>query len=298
MKISVKSRSGKDMGTFTVTASTTAAQFKDMFHSSNKKFYPTRQRFTVNEARGTALGDGPLSSFGVKDGSVLYFKDLGPQISWKLVFLVEYFGPLWIFPLFMYAPGIVYGVSDPERSLVQKVAFGLVLFHYVKRELETLFVHRFSNATMPITSLPKNCSHYWGLFAALVGYFLFHPRYKAPFSDDQTTEIYGLAGLMLLFELLNLKTHLVLKNLRPPGTKVRGIPMGWGFQLVSCANYMWESAAWLTFCFLVQCLTCWIFLFIAFAQMSEWAVKKHANYKKEFGDKYPWMRSAIIPLIV
>jgi len=47
-----------------------------------------------------------------------------------------------------------------------------------------------------------------------------------------------------LAELSNLSTHLTLRNLRPPGTRTRAIPHGYGFGLVSCPNYFFESVAW------------------------------------------------------
>ena len=56
------------------------------FAEKKPKFYPSRQRFTLppveGAKRGVALTLGKaLDSYGLKDGSVLLFKDLGPQVA-------------------------------------------------------------------------------------------------------------------------------------------------------------------------------------------------------------------------
>jgi len=38
-----------------------------------------------------------------------------------------------------------------------------------------------------------------------------------------------MGGAFALFEFMNLMCHIVLKNLRKPGTTDRGIPRGFGF---------------------------------------------------------------------
>jgi very-long-chain enoyl-CoA reductase len=52
----------------------------------------------LNEVRGAPLSDKTqkLSQYIDGDSAVLYFKDLGMQVSWTTVFLVEYFGPILI----------------------------------------------------------------------------------------------------------------------------------------------------------------------------------------------------------
>lgn len=67
--------------------------------------------------------------------------------------------------------------------------------------------------------------------------------------------MYLLGDRSQVFELYNFKTHLILRNLRARGTRQRGIPYGAGFDFVSCANYYWETLAWLVFAILVSCFT-------------------------------------------
>jgi len=295
--IHFKSRSGKYLGQLDLDQQATVEDLKLRF-STTFHYYPERQRFYIGGVKGRVLTEGKLfgpSGNGINDGESLTFKDLGVQISWRLVYVVEYFGPLLIFPLFMYCPFLFYKAPVESRTLTQKVAFVLAMFHFLKRELESLFVHRFSNGTMPFSRLPINCIHYWGLFATMVGYYLFHPKYTPPFVSPQI--VYGLAALFLVFETMNFQTHLILRNLRPRGTKQRGIPSGWGFQLVSCANYWWETLTWIVFCIMTQTLTGWFFTLIAFYIMAEWAIKKHKLYKREF-PSYPKVRKAIVPFLL
>ena len=40
-----------------------------------------------------------------------------------------------------------------------------------------------------------------------------------------------------------------------------------------------------------------LFLAVSTYQMAVWAVKKHRNYKKEFGKEYPRGRKAMFPFI-
>ena len=50
----------------------------------------------------------------LKEGNLkLVYKDLGLQISWKLVFLIEYFGPILITGLLIAFSKQIYGETKP-----------------------------------------------------------------------------------------------------------------------------------------------------------------------------------------
>lgn len=269
--------------------------------SRKVKGVPHADRISVRlEARGKALKDtDTLESLFLRNGSKIYVKDLGPQIGWKTVFLAEYAGPLIVYLLFYTRPDIVYGkaASKPIHTTAH-IAAACYTVHYVKRLLETLFVHRFSHATMPLRNLFKNCAYYWG-FTAYVSYHVNHPLFTSPCAY----QVYGALLAFVLCEIGNFSVHIALRNLRPPGTNVRKIPVPDGnpftslFNMVSCPNYTYEIGAWVAFSIMTSCLPALLFAIAGAYQMTIWALGKHRNYRKEFND-YPKQRRAIFPLIL
>jgi hypothetical protein len=60
------------------------------------KFYQDRQKITLKDSKNLLADDVTLKDAGVIEGGELSVKDLGPQVSWKTVFLVEYVSALCI----------------------------------------------------------------------------------------------------------------------------------------------------------------------------------------------------------
>lgn len=238
----------------------------------------------------------------INSGGKLYYKDLGPQISWTTVFLVEYAGPLIVYMLLYLRPAIVYGAGAAEKPYAPVVHMAAACWsgHYAKRLLETIFVHRFSKATMPLFNIFKNSGYYWG-YGVLVGYFVNHPLYTSPIYGD--AQIYTGLAMFLFNEYGNFVIHCALRDLRPAGTKERKIPYPTSnpftklFRFVSCPNYTYEVGAWTSFAVMTQTLSVVLFLLAGFYQMSVWAMGKHRNYRKEFKD-YPKGRKAILPFLL
>jgi len=288
-----------------VAGDTTIADVKKEIYRQRRSLYVERQALR-SEPKGKSLGDSvSISSLKInkEDGvEVLYFKDLGPQIGWSTVFLCEYFGPLVCYLITYARPTIIYGATASKTPIAPVIHIAAICWtiHYAKRLLETLFVHRFSHATMPIFNLFKNCGYYWG-FALYVGYYVNHPLYTEPYFGK--LQVYGALAIWILSELGNLSIHLALRDLRPPGTKERKIPYPTSnpftllFNFVSCPNYSYEVYAWAAFTVMTQCLPAGMFTAAGFFQMAIWALGKHRNYKKEF-PKYPRGRKAIIPFVI
>ncbi|CAH1103064.1 unnamed protein product [Psylliodes chrysocephalus] len=252
-----------------------------------------------SEAKGKDLKDD-LTIPNLESLRKVYVKDLGPQIGWNTVFLLEYAGPLFIYAAVATRPWILYGTysNEPEITTTAKIALACWSVHYLKRILETLFVHRFSHGTMPIRNLFKNCGYYWG-FTLYVAYHTNHPLFTPP---PLLFQMVGL-GLFAICEGGNLACHVLLRNLRPAGSTVRKIPkpdrcpLNILFDYVSCPNYTYEVGSWIGFTILTSCIPAGLFTAAGAYQMTIWALGKHRNYKKEFSD-YPKQRKAIIPFIL
>jgi len=279
----------------------TVRELKKSIAGKKPKYTDINRQELRLEPKGKPLKDDQtLGELGLKSGAIVYFKDRGLQIGWTTVFLSEYAGPMFVYLWFYTRPWLAYGeldTSSPPLSTTAHIAAAAWTAHYAKRLLETIFVHRFSNATMPIMNLFKNCGYYWG-FAAYVSYHVNHPLYTSPC----TTQVYACLAAFTACQLGNFSIHLLLRNLRPAGSNVRKIPRPDGnpltslFNLVSCPNYTYEIGSWISFTLMTQCLPAGIFTLAGAYQMTMWALGKHRNYRNEFKD-YP-RRKAIFPFIL
>ncbi|KAF9790639.1 3-oxo-5-alpha-steroid 4-dehydrogenase-domain-containing protein, partial [Thelephora terrestris] len=266
------------------------------------KLYVSRQKLTPKGERKALEDDTLLKDVDVGDGDELFVKDLGAQISWRAVFVVEYIGPLILHPIFYWFPQVFYG-QPVEHSEMQKFAYALVMLHFLKRELETLFLHRFSHGTMPFVYIFRNSAHYHILAGLFLAVDLYRPGYSSTSPNIQGTIyeniafLWGCVAVWLFAEFSNFLTHLNLRSLRPEGSRKRVIPHGYGFDWVSLPNYFFEILGWAAFTVMTGSWASVLFLAVGTGTMANWAMQKHRKYKKEFGSDYPRNRKIMIPFI-
>jgi len=280
----------------------TVADVKAALATKFPQLYVERQKLSLKGEAKSLDGDSILATAGILDGGELVVKDLGPQVSWRTVFVIEYAGPLFIHPIIYHLPRVFYRGSV-QHSQLQKFVYAMVIVHFAKRELESIFVHRFSHATMPLRNIFKNSLHYHILSGLFLAYPIYSPTYAANSPYIRSTfqsnpqYLWMCVGIWLFAELSNLSAHLTVRNLRPPGSRTRAIPHGYGFGLVSFPNYFFESVAWAAVAYMSGSWAAWLFWAVSTAQMMSWAAKKHRAYKKEFGKDYPRQRKAMIPFL-
>eukprot|EP00601_Ochromonadales_sp_CCMP2298_P004241 CAMPEP_0173178524 /NCGR_PEP_ID=MMETSP1141-20130122/5588_1 /TAXON_ID=483371 /ORGANISM="non described non described, Strain CCMP2298" /LENGTH=303 /DNA_ID=CAMNT_0014101033 /DNA_START=67 /DNA_END=978 /DNA_ORIENTATION=+ len=275
-----------------------AAKVKDLkkaFAKMSKKDV-NRVSFKTSDGKVRLDDDSKLiTSYELKDATV-NFKDLGAQIGYRTVFLWEYFGPMVFVGLYYYLrPALIYsGDVKTEYNWVANLGVACWMIHFLKREFETLFIHKFSRPTMPLSNLFKNCTYYW-TFGAVIGYPLCSPSFVPP----SLTQVYVGLGIFAACELGNLICHIMLSNMRPAeGSQKRLIPSGFLFDLVACPNYTFEVMSWVGFSIMTQLPFAYLFTLVGFLQMADWAMKKHKGYKKVYDKEYTDLRrKAIIPFL-
>ncbi|KAL6534041.1 hypothetical protein OROHE_013874 [Orobanche hederae] len=285
MKVSVVTRSGRELvkGGLELNDSATVTDLQEAIHKRTKKYYPSRQRLTLplpsgSKERPTVLNyKKSLKEYTEGNELKVVFKDLGTQVNYSTLFFWEYLGPLVLYPIFYYFPVYkVFGYKE-ERVIhpVQTYAMYYWCFHYFKRIMETFFVHRFSHATSPLSNVFRNCAYYW-TFGAWIAYYVNHPLYT-PVSELQMKIGFAFG---VLCQISNFYCHILLRNLRKSDGDGYQIPRGFLFNIVTCANYTTEIYQWLGFNIATQTAAGIVFMVVAAAIMTNWALAKHRRLKK------------------
>lgn len=235
--------------------------------SKSNKLNSNRIRLTDPETKKIITDDS------LKSIEIVNAKDLGPQISWRGVYIIEYFGPILIhYVVYNYLAN-----KPAEYNLIYK----LNLIHYLKREFETLFVHRFSSSTMPFFNLFKNSGHYWALGGSLALMYLDIGNFEIP----QLNPLKEYALYFWVFsEFFNFITHTQLRLLGDKSLaigKPREAPKGGFFEIFIAPNYTFEIYSWLSVFLLNPNVFTLVFWLVGTVQMYFWAIKKAQKYQNK-----------------
>jgi very-long-chain enoyl-CoA reductase len=222
-----------------------------------------------------------------------------------LIYVVEYFGPMLfhaLIPLLRKYIYIVYPYDLPDGQVppLHRVQWILLIFfqlHFLKRELETLFLHKFSVNTMPALYVIRNSAFYW-LQAGLLGaYDIYAPRSFAARDQLGPLDYVGLA-LIVYGEITNFIVHVHLAGLRAPGSTERGIPNCIGSSLVTCPNYMFEVIAWVGVMLICRSWGVASFMAVGIWYMRGWSRGKEKTLRQLFPDKYKPHRYTMLPGLI
>jgi very-long-chain enoyl-CoA reductase len=222
-------------------------------------------------------------------------------VAWRTVFLIEYFGPILFHVLIPLLRPYIYIVppfnyksaSETPMTTVQWLLFALFNLHFLKRELETAFLHKFSANTMPMKNVFWNSSFYWGLAGLLAAIECYAP---GGFSDRSITPLDYLGVALYMYgQVCNFTVHVHLAGLRKPGGTEKGIPNCIGSSLVTCPNYMFEIIAWAGLILICRSVFAVIFISIGIKWMRSWSRDKERALRNEFGDRYKKKRFNVLP---
>jgi hypothetical protein len=209
---------------------------------------------------------------GTKD---FYIKDSGPQISFRFAQLIEYVPSMFIWIIFLF-------IMKPEMNAYRVVLSIMWVFHYARRSFEVVFVHIFSNATMPIFSIIdnssfKNCLYYW-TFSCLQSYFTLR--------EHEYCQNIAYVGVVIfaLGEAGNAYAHIKLRLLRPKGSHQHFKPHGFLFDSIVSPNYTCEILSWIGFAMASQTIVSIIFPIAGGVQMFIWADEKRRKLGEQFPD--------------
>nr|CAG8486635.1 7522_t:CDS:2 [Entrophospora candida] len=109
-----------------ISGNATVGQLKTIIYEKYNIYYPERQHLTFSKQ--PLSEEKTLKEYGIKEDDTIFFKDLGPQMCWRSVFVIEYLGPLIIHPIFYNFDSIIYGQNFKHSEM--QTGFNLAYWVY------------------------------------------------------------------------------------------------------------------------------------------------------------------------
>lgn len=115
MQVEVYTTSNKKIGDLTLDENVKVKDIKKQIASLSPKLQVERQSLR-SELKGKDIRDDSTVA-SLSSTRKIYVKDLGPQIGWDTVFILEYAGPFVLYGLVAMRPWIFYGDAAEGSSL-------------------------------------------------------------------------------------------------------------------------------------------------------------------------------------
>lgn len=201
---------------------------------------------------------------------------MNPRLGMFLIYF-----PATIVPLIFAAPYF------RHMTLVQGIVLAMPVLHFLKRSLESLFLHKYSGPIDLFSVIV--ISGFYSLISGSIAYFN-----GISFAAFDALFVVGVV-LYLVGEIGNFIHHAILVKLRG-NTNEYIIPSGGLFDQVVCAHYFFEIIAWIGVIFASRHLIA----LITVVGMSEYlfarSIKTLHWYRQRF-ENFPKERKALIPFV-
>ena len=219
--------------------------------------------------------------------------------------MVEYLGPILFHLLiiavrpyvYVISPYVYKNESETPVTEVQTLVFAMFIGHFVKRELETVFIHKFSANTMPAFNIFRNSAFYWLLAGLVSAYHIYAPQSLSARDELVPLDYVGIA-LFAVGETCNFVVHRHLAGLRSQGGTEKGIPNCIGSSIVTCPNYMFEVIAWIGVILVSRSWAVALFIAVGTSYMRSWSKDKEKALRQYFGDRYKKKRYTMLPGLI
>lgn len=219
--------------------------------------------------------------------------------------MIEYLGPILFHAFIPLIRPYIYRIApfdykneiETPITTVQWILFALFQIHFLKREYETVFVHKFSANTMPARNIFRNSAFYWIMAGLLCSLDVYAPGNLSARNELVPLDYLGLA-IFAIGETCNWIVHQHLASLRKPGGTEKGIPNCIGSGLVTSPNYMFEVLAWVGVILISRSWAVTVFICTGIIYMRSWSRGKEKALRKEFGDRYKRKRYTMLPGLI
>ncbi|KAK7278575.1 hypothetical protein RJT34_23607 [Clitoria ternatea] len=155
--------------------------------------------------------------------------------------------------LLLYTPAFLASAASfcffPNQGVRSTILHSSLTFHFFKRILEVLFVHKYSGYMTLDTAIPICLSYFLTTTTMIYAQHLTNGLQQPPINL-----LYPGIVLFLLGMSGNFYHHYLLSKLRKKGEREYKIPKGGMFEFVICPHYLFEIIEFYGICFTSQTL--------------------------------------------